>query len=145
MRRAEEACESTRLGSMIDRGHAFADFRAPRLTIGSCSLPPGIAEALTPSLARPDPRPLRSSRHRRPRRLLLRSSGRLGAIAANGSADQIDYAQVPPDVRDRASGREHEPRGTLQQPLGVLPRSWHDRRLLLPPRNPGQINVSVQQ
>src|SRR5665811_175287 len=42
-------------------------------------------------------------------------------------------AEIPANVRDRAPRLQHEPRGALQQLLGVLPHSWHARRLLPPP------------
>jgi hypothetical protein len=35
-------------------------------------------------------------------------------------------------MRDRPAGLEHQPRRTLQQLLGVLPRSCHPRRLSFP-------------
>src|ERR1017187_9765599 len=45
-------------------------------------------------------------------------------------------AQVSPNMRDRAPRLEHQPRRALEQLLGILPHSWHDRRLLLPPGKP---------
>src|SRR5271165_3289867 len=45
-------------------------------------------------------------------------------------------AQVSSYVRDRTPGLEHQTRAALQQLLGILPRSWHARRLLPPPGEP---------
>jgi hypothetical protein len=45
-------------------------------------------------------------------------------------------AQVAGDVGNRAAGLEHKSRATLQQLLGILPRSCHNGRLSSPRTKP---------
>src|SRR5207253_1124074 len=46
------------------------------------------------------------------------------------------HTEISRDVRDRTTRLEHQPRAALQQLHRVLPHSWHDSGLLLPPGEP---------
>src|ERR1019366_2469211 len=53
--------------------------------------------------------------------------------------------EVSSDMRDRPSRLEHQPRAAIQQLRGVLPRTWHDQRLLPPPDKAWHRNLRQTQ